>query len=174
MQKKTIVNIALLVAIAVCLIVTTAATIITYDKTEIGFKTGEISININDGKSIFEDGDFMFTPGATVKKDFFIKNEGELDAYYKIYLTDVAGDLADVVDVKIKNGSKILYSGSPSELNRSNVKAADDIIVSNEKKVLQIEISIPKNVDNKYQSKDFNFKLSATATQVKNNDGKEF
>ena len=88
------------------------------------FRTGEVKLNLNDGEPIISEHEFLFEPGMTVKKDFFIRNESTWDVYYRIYFDNISGGLADVLDVTIKNGETVLYSGKPSELVRSSVPAA--------------------------------------------------
>lgn len=57
--------------------------------------------------------EFLFEPGMTVKKDFFIENDSTGTVYYRLYFAGVSGDLADVLEVTVKDGNKTLYSGTP-------------------------------------------------------------
>ena len=110
----------------------------------------------------------------TVKKDFFIENESTWDVYYKIYMNDVTGGLAKVLDVTIKDGDKILYHGTPAELNRKQVNTVDEILKVNQKKTLTVYFHFPENAGNDAQSLDLTFTMCAEATQTKNNPNREF
>ena len=44
------------------------------------FQTGTLEINLNNGYPLLYEDEYRFEPGMTVKKDFFIKNEGTIDA----------------------------------------------------------------------------------------------
>ena len=110
----------------------------------------------------------------TVKKDFFIRNESTWDVYYRIYFDNISGGLADVLDVTIKNGETVLYSGKPSELVRSSVPAAEDKLAVGERRELTVYFYFPKEAGNEAQISDFEFTVCAEATQTKNNPDKKF
>lgn len=74
------------------------------------FATGTVKINLNDGQPVIRENEFTFEPGMTVKKDFFIENESTVSVYYKLYLENVTGDLADDLLITIKDNDKILCS----------------------------------------------------------------
>ena len=101
---------ATIVVLAVCLCITTFALV--YSTVAVDnnlFQTGEIRVNLNDGKPVIEEDEFLFEPGMTVEKDFFLENQGTWDVYYKLYLDNVEGGLADVLDVAIRDGDTVLY-----------------------------------------------------------------
>ena len=52
----------------------------------------------------------------TVNKDFTLSNTGTADVYYKLYFRDVSGELADVLEVTLTDGSDVLYTGTLSGL----------------------------------------------------------
>ncbi len=148
-----------------------------YEKAEIKdnfFETGSISINLNDGKAVINEDELLLEPGMTIKRNFFIENTGSSPAYYKLYFEDIEGLLANVLEVEIKEGKTILFSGRLPELTQKNVKAADDILNANEKKDLTLIIKVPKNTPSKYQNTKLTFRLSADAVQTKNNNDKNF
>ena len=96
------------------------------------FDTGVVKINLNDGNPVISEDEYLFEPGMRVVKDFFIKNEGSIDAYYKIYLEDVKGDLADVLQLTIreKGTDKILYQGTAKDLTRGSAAVDEAVPVS--------------------------------------------
>ena len=80
------------------------------------FKTGEIKINLNDGKAIIDENDPLFEPGMTVEKEFFIKNGGGEPIYYKLNFTGVSGELSKAIEVKILDKNRLeLVSGKVYE-----------------------------------------------------------
>ncbi len=138
------------------------------------FSTGEASINLNDGKEIITKDEFIFEPGATICKDFFIANDGSCDVYYKLYFSELSGGLENIVNVKITCGEALVYEGTPSELTRESVSAVDDILAVGDRRDFKISVTFPAASDNQAQNTALSFKLSADATQVKNNTDKEF
>ena len=119
------------------------------------FHTGEIKINLNDGKPVIREQEFLFEPGMTVKKDFFIENESTWDVYYKIYFADVSGGLADV-------------------LSKDTVSAADEILRMKQRKNLTVYFYFPKDKGNEAQNLNMTFTMCADATQTKNNPDRLF
>ena len=138
------------------------------------FQTGNIEINLNDGNPVIEEHEFLFNPGMTVKKEFFIENLSTWDIYYKIYFEEVKGGLANILDITIQDGNKILFEGTAAELSRVNVRAADDTLQENEKRILSIYFHYPKDKGNITQNMTLSFDLCAEATQTKNNPNKLF
>lgn len=140
------------------------------------FDTGVVKINLNDGKPVISEDEYLFEPGMRVVKDFFIENEGSIDAYYKIYLEDVKGDLADVLQLTIreKGTDKILYQGTAKDLTRGSAAVDEAVLSAGERKDLTIRFYFPKERGNEAQDKTLSFKMGATATQVRNNPDRSF
>ena len=140
------------------------------------FDTGVVKINLNDGKPVISEDEYIFEPGMRVVKDFFIENEGSIDAYYKIYLEDVKGDLADVLQLTIreKGTDKILYQGTAKNLTRGSAAVDEAVLSAGERKDLTIRFYFPKERGNEAQDKTLSFKMGATATQVRNNPDHSF
>lgn len=140
------------------------------------FDTGVVKINLNDGNPVISEDEYLFEPGMRVVKDFFIENEGSIDAYYKIYLEDVKGDLADVLQLTIreKGTDKILYQGTAKELTRGSAAVDEAVLSAGERKDLTIRFYFPKERGNEAQDKTLSFKMGATATQVRNNPDHSF
>ncbi len=173
--KSLTASVVIVFLLCVCLAVTTFALVYSMVSVEDNlFNTGVVQINLNDGKPIISENEFLFEPGMTVKKDFFVKNESTCDIYYKLYFQNIFGGLADVLQVKICDGSKTLFEGTPSELNRKTVVAADDILRLNERRDLQIYFHFPEEAGNEAQSLYLTFDFAVDAVQVKNNTNKDF
>ena len=173
--KKLTGGIIAIVILAICLCITTFALVYATVSVENNlFRTGKVKINLNDGEPVIQEHEFLFEPGMTVIKDFFIENESTWDVYYKIYLDDVSGGLADVLEVTIKDGDKELYSGTANELTRQNVIAADDTLKIGQRRDLTVVFHYPESSGNDTQNLDLTFTMCTEATQTKNNPNKLF
>ena len=177
MQKKLHRSMIIAVLLVLMLVVTSFALISSIvsvkDNT---FETGIVKINLNNGEPVIHEDEYLFEPGMRVKKQFFIENEGSIDAYYKIYMGDVAGDLSDVLQLTVteNESGKVLYQGTASELTRGSDAVSDDILSAGERKDLTILFYFPEERGNEAQDKELSFRMSATATQVRNNPGHSF
>ena len=175
-SKKLNISIATLVVLFLCLCVTAFA--LAYAMLRVDnnvFETGEIDIDLNGGKPVIEADEFLFEPGMTVEKSFYIKNNGTWAVYYKLYFSNVKGDLGDVLDVTIKNAEgNVLLQGKLSKLKRHNVPVVEDELQVGELRDMTIIFHFPEDAKNTAQSDNVSFALSALAVQTKNNDGKEF
>ena len=173
--KKLTGGIVAIIVLAVCLVITTFALVYASVSVENNlFHTGEVKINLNDGEPVIREYEFLFEPGMTVKKDFFIENESTWDVYYRLYLDNVSGGLADVLEITVKDGDKVLYSGTANELSKQNVAAADDTLKIGQKRNLTVYFHFPEEKGNETQNLDLTFTMCAEATQTKNNPNKLF
>ena len=83
--KKLTGGIAAIIILCICLVVTTVALVYQVVSVENNvFHTGTVSINLNDGKPVINEHEFLFEPGMTVQKDFFIQNQSTWDVYYRL------------------------------------------------------------------------------------------
>lgn len=173
--KKLTICIVIIIILAICLCVTTFAlvySIVTVDENI--FKTGTVEINLNDGRPVITEQEFLFEPGMTVEKDFFVENESSEAVYYKIYFDKVQGGLAKVLDIKIidkKTGTE-LYSGKAGNLTRENSDSAE--LLLNEKRTLTAVFHYPEESGNATKNMTLSFDMCAVATQTSNNSGREF
>ena len=173
--KKLTRAIILAVFLAICLCITTYALVMAHVSVkENRFQTGVVDINLNDGKPVIEEHEFLFEPGMTVKKGFFIQNESTCEVYYKLYFDKVTGGLANVLEITIQKGDKILYRGTAASLNLTKVAAADDVLGVGERRELTILFHYPEGADNSGQGHELTFDLCAKAVQTRNNEDKEF
>ena len=173
--KRLTGGIIAIVALAVCLCITTFALVYASVSVENNlFHTGKVKINLNDGKPVIREHEFIFEPGMTVKKDFFIENDSTWDVYYRIYLENVSGGLKDVLEITVKDGDRALYSGTASELTQQNVTAADDTLKIGQKRNLTVYFHFPEDKVNETQNLDLTFTMCTEATQTKNNPNRLF
>jgi len=161
--------------LSVCLCVTTFALVYSTVAVENNlFHTGTVKINLNDGKPVIEEHEFLFEPGMTVEKEFFIENQSTWDVYYKLYFEDIEGGLADVLEVSVRDGEKVLFSGKMADITKDKVGAADDILKLNERRNLTVTFHFPKEAGNATQRLYLTFTMGADAVQTKNNPNKLF
>lgn len=72
-SKKLTASIVTVIVLAICLCITTFALIWATVSVENNlFHTGIVKINLNDGKPVIEEHEFLFEPGMTVKKDYYL------------------------------------------------------------------------------------------------------
>ena len=169
-KKRLKGSIVAVIVLAICLCITTYAIVwASVSVNENVFQTGKVQINLNDGKPVIEEREFLFEPGMTVQKNFFIENESTCEVYYKLYFTNAEGGLADILEITITDGDKTLYRGTAAELNRTAVSAAENSLGLNERRDLMISFHYPENADNRGQACTLTFNLCADAVQTKNN-----
>ena len=173
--KKLTGGIITIIILVICLCITTFALVYTSVSVENNrFHTGEVKINLNDGKPVIREHEFRFEPGMTVVKSFFVENDSTWDVYYRLYLDNVSGGLADVLTVTVKDGDKVLCTGTAGQLTRENVAAAEDILPVGQRRNLTATFHYPGNSGNESENLDLLFTLCAEATQTKNNPNKLF
>ena len=173
-SRKLSASILLIIGLIGCLCITTFAAL--FISVRVGgnsFETGGVGINLNDGNPIIEEDEFLFEPGMTVVKDFFVENTGTDEIYYKLYFKDVEGELADTLEISIKDGDKVLLSGKMNELTEE-LPAVDDVLALGERRDLQIVFRFPDDAGNESQAKNLSFIFYAKSVQTRNNTEKTF
>ena len=173
--KKLTASIAAVIVLAVCLCVTTFALV--YSTVAVDnnlFQTGHIKINLNGGRPVITEHEYLFEPGMTVEKDFYIENQSTWDVYYKLYFDNVEGGLADLLEVEIRDGDAVLMEGKISDLTREKAGAADDVLKLSERRDLTISFHYPEETGNSGQALYLAFDLKADAVQTRNNPGRLF
>lgn len=174
-EKKMRGSVITVIILAVCLCITTFALFYSVVAEEDNvFQTGTVEINLNDGRPVIEQHEFLFEPGMTVEKEFFLENESSCDVYYRLYFANLKGGLADVLDITISDGRQVIYSGKASQLTREQVGAADDILKINEREELTVSFHFPEGAGNNVQDLYLAFDLKADAVQVRNNPERLF
>lgn len=72
--KKLTASVVTIIILAVCLCITTFALVFATVSVDNNlFHTGSVEINLNDGKPVIEEHEFLFEPGMTVQKNFLLK-----------------------------------------------------------------------------------------------------
>ena len=172
--KKFTASVIVLALLSFCLCLTTFALAYSIVVVENNiFQTGYVSIDLNGQKPIIEENEFVFEPGMTVNKGFYIKNNSTGSVYYKLYFDRVDGELAKVLEITISSNGKVLYTGTIADINEK-VAAADDELAACEKRDFTITFSFPEAVGNAAKEQYLYFDLCADAVQTKNNPQRLF
>ncbi len=173
--KRLTVSMAIIFLLCICLCITSSALVYSVVSVENNlFVTGTVNINLNDGQPVIEENEFLFEPGMTVVKEFFVENESSCDVYYKLYFQNVNGDLADVLQVSVRDGEQVLFSGTARTMSRQSMKAAEDALRIGERRQLQIWFHFPEAAGNSAQNAWLTFDFAADAVQTKNNTDRTF
>lgn len=173
--RRLVISVIAVVLLFIGLCLTTFALVWTSVSVENNFfQTGSVKINLNDGKPVIEEHEFLFEPGMRVEKTFFLENRSTWEVYYKVYFTNVDGGLADVLEITISDGEEILFHGTAAELTRKNVSAAKEPLLVNERRDLKILFCFPREAGNTAQDLTLAFDLCAEAVQTRNNPDKLF
>lgn len=174
-QKKITGSIVVIFVLAFCLMITTSALVYATVSVENNlFRTGRVKINLNNGEPIIREDEFLFEPGMTVVKEFFIENLSTWDVYYKLYFDNIDGPMADVLETTIKDGDNVIYQGLMRELTENNVYSAPDPLAVMEKKYLTVWFHFPELAGNETQGTALEFDMFAVAVQTKNNPDRKF
>lgn len=183
-NKKLQINIVALFLLCLGLCIASFAisyTMIRYDVENNFFQTGVIDIDLNGGKPIIggdkDDANLLFEPGMTIKREFYIKNNGGWEVFYKLYFEEVVGKLGDVLEITIyEKGAPetFLLKGKISDLVNADRLDIADKLEAGQKQELIALFHFPKNEGNEYKGEALEFKMSAIAVQTKNNPHKDF
>jgi|LSQX01.2.fsa_nt_gb hypothetical protein len=173
--KKVTSGIIAIFVLAICLFATTIALV--WEAVSVKdnlFITGRVKLNLNDGKPVIQENEYLFEPGMRVAKDFFLENLSGCPVYYRLYFSDIGGGLADELEITVLNGDTVLYSGKITELTKDKVAAADDAIEAGERREFSILFHYPKESGNPPAEKHVTFTLCAEGVQTINNPDKLF
>lgn len=177
-QKKQILRIVGPMAIvAVLLIVWSAATLVLAQHQvtvgENAFTNGVLKINLNDGKPVFDE-EILFEPGMLIRRNFTISNEGNIDVIYRLWMSEIEGTLAEDLQVEIKDGKKMIFSGILEDFMEEKTVGSNAVLLANETKELTIEIFLPEDSGNDMQGTAVSFRLNYDATQKEGNPNKDY
>lgn len=133
------------------------------------FQTGILSINLNDGQPVFRK-DMFFEPGMVIEEDFTLSNEDSTcDVYYRLYFTEVKGDLAEVLQVEVFDGDMAIFEGTLAGMNGKKSEGADGVLREGETRAMTIVFRVPEDCGNVMQGSAVLFNLNADAVQTVNN-----
>lgn len=132
------------------------------------FVTGQVSICLNDDQPVFLE-EMLFEPGMVVKKDFTLRNDSSCDVYYRLYFTEVEGEFAEELLVKVLDKDSVLFEGTLADMNGEKSEGADGIMKEGEERVMTIVFRVPQDSSNQMQGCTILFDLNADAVQMVNN-----
>lgn len=165
------------VLLALGLVVTTLAIALSVaERPDNIFSTGKIRLNLNDRKPVITENEYLFEPGMTVDKPFFLKNEGT-DCWYRLYFNNVSGSLASVLEVTVSDSETVLLTGKMSDLTKNSADWLGVLPAAGKPgsyRNMTITFHFPEDAGNAAQGGTLQFDLCADGTQVRNNPNKEF
>ena len=168
-------GVTLVSILALCLLIATAALALTsVEVRDNRFHTGIVKINLNDGNPVIREDEFLFEPGMTVEKTFFVENDSTWAVYCRLYFGEVSGNLADVLQITFLDGDKTIATGTARELSRTHAAQLSDELAVGERKELTVLFHYPEEAGNETQVQTLSFRLMADAVQTKNNPSHEF
>lgn len=169
-NKKYVRSFILLIVLLSMFLMTTYALLVAsltiYNNT---FVTGEVKINFNDSKKVFDETDFRLSPGSSISKRMTIQNIGTGAVYYRLYMENVSGDLNDRLIFRIYGDNRLLKQTKASEFTRDNALIFDAPLEVNQTVTYVMEAYLPEDTENVYQNGVLHFDLIANAIQTKNN-----
>ena len=140
------------------------------------FHTGIVEIELNHGAPIISEDDEIFKrfePGMYVIREFDVTNKSTDYVYYSVYLSQVSGELAKVLEISIWDDTLLLCSGTARELE-SNGNGGIGELREGETKTLEIHFYYPENAGNETQEATLEFDMCAKAVQKRNNPDRQF
>ncbi len=174
MNKKLQINVVtlLLLCLGLCITSFAIATKISYDVRNNYFHTGIIDIDLNGDNPIIPE--CLIGPGMTAKREFYIRNNGSGDVFYKLYFKEIEGKLGDVLEITIyekDSPETVLFNKEKiSDLvDTDRLKIAGELKRGQEQEWIA-EFHFPEDAGNEYKGESLEFKMSAIAVQTKNND----
>lgn len=171
--RRLTVSIVAIVLLTAALTVTTFILVVsTVSTSGHPFSTGSVMLNLNDGKPIVSAGECTFAPGQSMERSFTVENLSTCAVWYNF--SNVSGEMADAVDVEIRDGDKVLASGKLNDLTEENTAAYEDALEIDGKKTLTVRFHFDENAGDALQNALLSFDFSARATQVPNNPDKKF
>ncbi len=161
----------IIMVIILALGLSTTSMALVYHEVEIKnnqFVTGKVSVCINDDQPIFDD-DMFFVPGMMVEREFTLRNDSTCDVHYRLYFTNVEGELAKTLQVEVWSGETELFSGTLAEMNGIKSEGADGTLAKGEERIMTIVFSVPVDCENTLQNCAVDFDLNADVVQTVNN-----
>ena len=174
-EKKMTGAILAVILLSLCLCFTTFALIWATVSVENNlFHTGSVKIDLNGGKPVIEEREFLFEPGMTVEKNFTIENQSTYDVWYRLYFDKVEGGLADVLEITLRGGDRVIWRGKLADMTKERTAASADALKLHETKTLTLSFYFPQDAGNALQGQTLRFDLVADAVQQKNNPNRLF
>lgn len=138
------------------------------------FETGGVKIDFNGGNVVFDEKDLLLQPDSGVTKTMTVKNISTGSIYYRIYMENVCGSLASVLEFRVYRNGVLLRSDTASDFGADEALYCDVALSPGETDTYTISAYMPGSSGNAYQNGYITFDLVANAVQSKNNPSLEF
>lgn len=134
------------------------------------FATGTVNVCLNDNQPIFDEA-VLFEPGMIIKKEFTLRNDSTCDVYYKLYFSELDGELAEALTVVVADGKSTIYRGALTDMEEAKAEEANGLLREGEERRMTITFYVPEECDNSIQDQTIWFDLHVDAVQAVNNPG---
>ena len=131
------------------------------------FQTGTVSIISLNEEPVFDLE--KVEPGMVLKEDFILRNDSTCDVHYRLYFTNVDGELADMIQVEVFDTDITIHEGILTDMNGQKSEGADGILREGEERAIAIVLKVPEYCGNLVQGQALMFDLNADAVQMVNN-----
>ena len=138
------------------------------------FTTGVVDIKLSNESSTVAGGEILLEPGATVEKLFKLTNDSTCEVYYKLYFSNVSGELADVLEVTVLSGNDEIFRGDMADLTRAAAATTDDPLAIGAQENLKVQLHMPEECGNETQALTVSFDVNVDAVQAPNNPDRAF
>ena len=138
------------------------------------FTTGEVDISLSEEGNAVGSGEILLEPGAEIVKDFKVTNDSTCEVYYKLYFSDIEGELAEVLEVTVLADDEEVGTGILSELLSDGGIVAEEALEVGEDAYVSVLIHMPEECGNEAQAQKVSFELHVDAVQVPNNPDRAF
>lgn len=132
------------------------------------FATGTVSVCLNDNQPIFDEA-VLFEPGMIIKKEFTLRNDSTCDVYYKLYFSELDGELAEALTVVVADGKNTIYRCALTDMEEAKAEEANGLLREGEERRMTITFYVPEECDNSIQDQTIWFDLHVDAVQAVNN-----
>ncbi|MFI3229731.1 MAG: hypothetical protein R3Y23_06210 [Bacillota bacterium] len=156
-KHKSLIIIAIILILSVIVIVV-CMPLINRDAEDLGEDEGSVEevevnldVNFNNGATVFDD-EIVMQPGDSIIESVFVKNDGDVDLYYRIYLENIVGTLGEVATITIYDQDMaVLCSENVLDFTLNNSYISNNMLEVGASETLYIGIYISEDADNEYQ-----------------------
>lgn len=176
MNTKKRLSIRTLLVVILCLALCVSAFALGYTFLRVEgnvFGSGNVDIALTESDFVIDGNStdtFLFEPGMRAHKIVSIENKSSDPdgVWYKLYFDNIDGDLSDVIQVTVYDGSTEVLSGKLAALGRANIDPMGKLAL-NEMREFTVEFYYPDDLGNAGAGSSVTFVIRAEAVQVRNN-----
>lgn len=174
-ERRLVVCLSAIAVLFLMLVVTTYALV--YSMVALDgsfFDNAYVALDLNQGKPVFSVRDTKLAPGGSFSKPFTITNRGTADVWYRIYMENVKGTLAQAIDCEIYEDGELVFSGRLADMTRHGAYVSAQGLAVGETTILTAVLKMPGSTTNDYNGGWVTFDLAADGVQLRNNPEKLF